>query len=149
MNRRPHQILAAPLAALLLIGAATQAFAASPVPTYAATISASASCLLTVTTTTKNVKIGTIYVGWYEAGYQDPSYPTIPDWVATSQWPFTGPNAGVAKGKSVVFNFGPTGTDTVTHDWHGLVSFYDPNGAALAQISTNILPTTCYVPSPA
>ena len=143
-----HRSLAIPLAALLALGLAAQVSAA-PAASYSATLTASSSCLLTVTTSSKNAKVAQVFVGWYEAGYQSPDYPTIPDFIATSAWPATGPNAGVAKGKTVLFTFGPTGTDATTHDWHGLVSFYDANGAALAQISTNILSTTCFVPSPA
>lgn len=150
MNRR-HRALPFAIAGMLLLGLAGPASAAPPTstPSFGATIKASRDCLLTVNATWKNASVGSIYVSWYEAGYQSPDYPTIPNFVATSAWPGGGPNGGVARGKSVAFTFGPTGTDTTTHEWWALVSFYDPNGVALPQVTTNVLSTICYLPSPA
>jgi hypothetical protein len=145
MNRPLHHMIAAPLAAMLLIGAATHALAAAPTPMYSGTLSANSSCLLTVTASSKNAKVAAIDLIWYEAGYVNPSYPTLTDYVATSQWPASGPNAGVAKGKVVTFTFGPIPSDTVTHDWHGNLTFRDASGAFLTQIDTNVLTTNCFV----
>lgn len=145
MSRR-HRLLATPLAALLLLGLAGQALAA-PAPSYSATITANKNCLLTVTAGWKNTKaVAAVYVGWYEVGYVNPDYPELGEFIATSTWPTTGPNAGVQRGSSVLFTFGPTGMDAVNHDWYALVDFYDANGAALAQIYSNTLSTRCYLP---
>jgi hypothetical protein len=146
MNRRDR--FSAPIfAALLLVGLAGEALAA-PAPTVTASISADASCLLTLAVSAKNVKIAHIYVGWYEAGYVN-STPGLGEFVATSEWPFTNPAWGSAKGKSLFFYFGPTGTDTATRDWWALVQPYDANGVALPQVTTNRINVNCYVPSPA
>jgi hypothetical protein len=139
------------LASLLVLGLAGQAVAAQPTtsPSYGATMKASRDCLLTVTATWKNATVGGIDLGWYEVGYQDPSYPGIPEWLATSQWPSTSPNTGVQKGKSVIFSLGPVGADSVAHEWYALVTFRGPGGEFLTQVRTSNLTTNCYVPSPA
>jgi hypothetical protein len=145
MHRQPRW-LAIPLGGLLLLSLAGQALAA-PVQTVAASISADSSCLLTVTVS-KNPKVAHIYVGWYEAGYVN-STPGLGEFVATTEWPFANPAWGSAKGKSLSFFFGPTGTDAATRDWWALVQPYDAKGAALPQVLTNRINVSCYVPTPA
>lgn len=140
-----HRILALLFAAVLLLSLAGEALAA-PAPSYSETMSVSRSCLLSGTVGWKNTKaVGSVYFIWYEAGYVNPSYPTIPDYVATSAWPATGPNAGVQKGSTVTFTFGPIPADTINHSWYGLAQFYDTNGASITQAYTNTLSTRCFV----
>ena len=148
MNRR-HRLLALPVAALLLLVVAAQTLAAPPSsgPTYSATMTADKKCLLTVSATWKNdPSVATIYVLWYEAGYQNGTLPA--GYVATSQWPFTGPNAGVLKGKVVTFTDGPVTRDTASHDWWAVVQFYSNTNAFITEVNAP-LTTTCYQPSPA
>lgn len=146
-NARRARIIGLPLAGLMALAAAGSAVAA-PAPTITATLSADAGCLLTVTTSIKNAKVAHIYVAWYEADYVN-QIPGLGPFIATTEWPGTTPGSGTAKGKVITFNFGPTGTDSTTHDWWALVQPYDANGVAFPQVTTNHLSTNCYVPSPA
>lgn len=133
--------------AALLALAATGSAVAAPAPITTATLSVDANCLMTVTVN-KNPKVAHIYVGWYEADYVNQT-PGLGPFIATTEWPGTTPGSGTAKGKVITFNFGPTGSDTATHDWWALVQPYAANGAAFPQVTTNHLSTTCFVPTPA
>lgn len=133
-----------PLAATLLLGAAMPASAA-PAPAFSATITVDSSCTFTVTAGWKNAKVASIDLLWYEAGYQNPYYPTIPDWIATVGYP----PYGVLTKKAVVFTLGPAPTtDSVNHQWWANVTFRDVAGAAFTQFDTNILSSLCYLPTP-
>ena len=144
IKRRRTLGLGLPLAGMVILGVAAPA-AAAPTATFAATISVDSACVFTIVASWKNAKVAAIDLGWYEAGYQNADYPTIHDWVATSQYP----QNGTLVKKSVVFTAGPAPTtDTVNHQWWGNVTFRDASGALLTQFDTNILSTPCYLPSP-
>lgn len=141
MNRR-HRLLALPLAAMLLLGLAGQALAAPPPygPSYSASVKVSRDCVFTITVAWKNANVAHLYVAWFESGFVN----VPPDHVATQEWPSTIPGNGVAKGKTIVFDFGPFVNDTASHDWWAVVSYYSPEGVLLAQRQPTWT-TNCYL----
>lgn len=143
-TQRRHWIGTLPLVTALLLGAAMPASAA-PAPAFSATIAVDSSCTFTVAAGWKNAKVASIDLFWYEAGYQNPYYPTIHDWIATLQYP----QYGVLTKRAVVFTLGPAPTtDSVDHQWWANVTFRDAAGAAFTQFDTNVLSSPCYLPTP-
>ena len=127
-------LLVVVLAVSQLIAAAPVA-AAPPSPSCTAVLTDDGACQFTLIVTWKNVKVGTVYAGWYlDNGF-----------LFTMQAPFTGPNAGTITGHTATFVAGPFMASPGPHSWQVLVQPYSPGGAQLASFYSNVDAVACSI----
>lgn len=117
----------------------TVAAALKPAPSYTSVLTTDGACSFTlVATWPGSPKVGTVYGMWY----LDDAF------LLTTTAPFTGPNAGIIKGRTATFQSGPFTSTVESHTWRVLTQFYSAAGAQLYQMDSNTITAACGIPTP-
>lgn len=117
----------------------TVAAAAKPASSYTSVLTTDGACSFTlVATWPGGVKVATVYGLWY----LDDAF------LLTTTAPFTGPNAGIIKGRTATFQTGPFTSTVESHTWRVLTQFYSAGGAQLYGMDSNTITASCGIPTP-
>jgi len=140
MKIRPWRpFVAAVAVALALAGVlAGPAGAAKPPATYTSVLTTDGACSFTLTATwPASARVATVYGLWHIDGV----------FLATTQAPGTGPNAGTISRRTATFVTGPFAA-TESHNWHVLTQFYSATGVHLFEMNSNVVAAPCGVAAP-